>query len=186
MPHDGLRGDFYDWIKPHLHRRIGRELRLAGRVLDIGCGSCELAGYLADTYRQQVTGVDISSKSFPKQLGPLGSGRIDCIQKDAADLDFVAESSMDAVVAVESLHEMKQPNGVLREAYRVLRPGGEMLIVDFPRDSLAQKLWNENYYSPGEVKEQLVRAGFYDIQVRLIEREQVIWARGFRPPVGTP
>ena len=186
MARGGVSEDFYERIKPRLQRRVGRELRLAGRVLDFGCGSCDLGRYLAETYQQRVTGVDISSESFPKQLGSLGRGRIDCIRKDAAHLDFVPDMSMDAVLAVWSLHEMRQANDVLREAHRVLRAGGEILIVDFPRGSLAQRLWNENYYSPGEVKEQLVRAGFYDIQVRLIERGQIIWARGFRPPVGTP
>ncbi len=34
-----------------------------------------------------------------------------------------------------------------REAKRVLRLGGEVLIVDFPRCSLAQRLWNEDYYT---------------------------------------
>ena len=57
-------GQVYEKIKPRLHRRIGRELRLAHRVLDLGCGSCELVRYLADAYEQQVTGVDISSGSF--------------------------------------------------------------------------------------------------------------------------
>jgi len=60
-----LSDNFYDKIKPRLYQRIGRELRLAYRVLDLGCGACELARHLSETYGQKVTGVDISANSFP-------------------------------------------------------------------------------------------------------------------------
>ena len=80
-----------------------------------------------------------------------------------------------------ALHEMDQPESIMTEVHRMLRPGGEILIVDFPKDSLAQKLWDENYYRPDEIKWFLVKAGLVDIRVRLIEREQVIWAIGYQP-----
>ena len=50
-----LPDDFYRRIKARLHKQIGRELRLAGTVVDLGCGSCDLAGYLAQTYRQKAS-----------------------------------------------------------------------------------------------------------------------------------
>jgi cyclopropane fatty-acyl-phospholipid synthase-like methyltransferase len=56
-----LSDNFYDKIKPRLYQRVGKELRLAYRVLDLGCGACELARYLSETYGQKVTGVDISA-----------------------------------------------------------------------------------------------------------------------------
>ena len=60
-----IPNNFYERIKPRLHRRIGREVRLARRVLDLGCGSCDLVQYLAGTYGQEIAGVDISDGSFP-------------------------------------------------------------------------------------------------------------------------
>ena len=60
--------NFCEEIKPHLYKRIGRELRLARYVLDLGCGSFDLVKYLDDSYHQQVTGVDVSSESFLKKL----------------------------------------------------------------------------------------------------------------------
>jgi ubiquinone/menaquinone biosynthesis C-methylase UbiE len=182
MPHSSLPDNFYDNITPRLHRRIGRELRLAGRVLDLGCGSCELVHFLAESYHIHVTGVDISSDSFPEPFSSPGEERRRCIRKDAEHLDFMANESLDAVVTKMALHEMEHPEAILRESYRILRPGGEILIVDFPQDSLAQKIWDENYYSPGEIGKLLAEAQFYDIRVRLIEQGQIIWARGFRPP----
>jgi len=60
------------------------------------------------------------------------------------------------------------------------RPGGKLLIVDFPRGSLAQRLWNEDYYTPGQVSDLLAITGYADISVRLVERRQVLWAKGFQ------
>lgn len=176
-----LTKNLYDRVKPRLYRRIGHELRLAGRVLDLGCGACELVQYLVQAYGQHVSGVDISSRDFPKRSGPSRNARMRCIRRDATHLDFVPSESMDAVVVVWALHEMKHAKRILREAKRVLRPGGEILIVEFPAGSLAQRLWDEDYYTPEELAAMLENAGYQETAVRLIERRQLLWGRGFRP-----
>lgn len=176
-----LNDNFYEKIKPRLHRRIGREVRSARRVLDLGCGSCDLVQYLAARYGQQVTGVDISNNSFPSRRHTPDGSRYDCLKRDAASMSFAENSSADAVIVMWALHEMAGPKTILQEVHRVLRPNGEVLIVDFPKGSLAQRLWNENYFQPSEVEVLLKETGFEQIQVRLIEQEQVMWARGYRP-----
>lgn len=181
MGTQSLPDNFYEKVKPRLHRRIGRELRLARRVLDFGCGPCELVEYLADAYHQKIAGVDVSSGSFPAHRRSRSGRRFRCIRQDAARLSAVAEESVDAVVTVCALHEMDRPDAILAKAREVLRPGGEILAVDFPRGSLAQRLWNEDYYSPGEVERMMTQAGFTDVRVRTIERGQLIWATGYRP-----
>jgi ubiquinone/menaquinone biosynthesis C-methylase UbiE len=174
--------NFYEKIKPRLRQRIGEELRTARRVLDLGCGNCGLDRYLARKYRKEVTGVDISDGSFPSQGSLAGArGILNCIRADASHLEFVNDAGMDAVVSVWALHEIKDTQGALVEAYRVLRPGGRMLIVDFPKGSLAQRLWNENYLTPSKVGALLQNAGFVEVCVRTIHKGQVTWAVGFRP-----
>jgi len=185
MLHEGLGEDFYKRMKPRLHKRIGRELRLARHVLDFSCGSCDLVRYLAATCRQEVTGVDVVSDDFPKRRRCREGVRFRCLRRDATRLPFAADGCADAVVTMWALHEMKQPRAILAEARRVLRPGGELLVVDFPKDSLAQKLWDEDYYRPDEVKHLLEETGLSDIRVRLIERGQVIWARAYQPMAET-
>jgi len=69
---------------------------------------------------------------------------------------------------------MVDARGALKEANRILRPGGEILIVDFPRGSLAQRLWNEDDYDPNEVACTLQQGGFNEVRATTIERGQVI------------
>jgi len=180
-----LPDNFYERIGPRLYRRIGRELRLARRVLDIGCGPCDLVRYLSEAYEQDVTGVDISSERFPGRRRLRQGRRFRCLRRDAGRLLFVDDRSMDAVVMLWALHEMERPEAVLSEIARVLRPGGEVLIVDFPRGSLQERIWKEDFYRPAEVEQLFAQAGLADIRVRLIERQQVLWGRAYRPPAET-
>jgi len=175
----GLSEKFYDRIKPRLIKRIGRDIRLAHRIVDLGCGNCGLADYLAHTYAQEVTGVDISGKDFPKRrTKPRGAGKMRCVKADAGRLDFLENSSIDAVVSFWALHEMPRSEAVLREARRVLRPGGQILVVEFPRGSLAGKLWNENYFTPEQITRMLDDAGFVRVKCKEIERSQILWISG--------
>ena len=58
---------------------------------------------------------------------------------------------IDAAIIFWALHEMKNAQAILQETYRVLRPGGKVLVVEFAHNSLAQKIWNENYYTIKEL-----------------------------------
>lgn len=181
MKTDKLGNDFYEKIKPRLYRRVGRELRLAHRALDLGCGDCELARYLSDTYGHKTIGVDISSASFPDKWRTNRNWQlIRCIREDAARLDSIQDETIDAIVMFWSLHEMNNPQAVLQQAHRVLRTAGKILVVEFPRDSLAQKLWNENYYTSKELTSSLRKSGFKDIRAKRIEHKQILWVTGFR------
>ncbi len=185
-----LPEDFYARIKDRLQERIARELRFAGRVLDVGCGSCELARFLAKKNRQHVIGVDISDGGFANNR--LRGETVECHKADAKELDFLQEGSVHAVVSLYALHEMHKPVAVLKEANRVLRGGGEVLVVDFPRGSLAERLWNEHYYTAQELEDMLKAAGFAAIRASLIESGQLLWVTASspeaeaRPPAGSP
>jgi ubiquinone/menaquinone biosynthesis C-methylase UbiE len=176
-----LPNNFYDKIKPRLYQRVGKELCLAYRVLDLGCGACELAQFLSEAYGQKVTGVDISANSFPKNRNITKNIKgIRCIRKDATRLNFIRNETIDATIIFWALHEMKNSHAILQEAYRVLRPGGKIVVVEFPCNSLAQKLWNESYYTSKELTDSLHKAGFRDIRAKRIEHKQILWVNGYR------
>jgi ubiquinone/menaquinone biosynthesis C-methylase UbiE len=178
MTDEPVPENFYDRLKPSLHRRIAKTLRSATEVVDLGCGDCDLAFFLAESGCQKVIGVDISDASFPRDTQPMEreGASVQCVKKDASALTFLGAETVDAVISVWALHEMSSPVGVLREAKRILRPGRQVLVVDFPRGSLAQRLWNEDYYSSEEVADMLREAGFATVRCELIAQGQVIWA----------
>ena len=181
MQSQDIPDDFYKKIEPHLYQRIGSELRLAHRILDIGCGSCELDRFLERHYRQKITGVDILQENFPKpRRQSQKNSYVQCVKADASNLDFLENASVDAVVSMWALHEIEKPERVLREAQHKLRPGGKILIVDFPQCSLAKRLWNEDYYTASQIKKMLVKIGFKEVQARTVEQRQIIWATGWR------
>ncbi len=173
--------NYYDKVKPNVHRMIGRELRLARVVIDLGCGSCDLVQYLARTYHQKVTGIDISDLCFPRSRHTPDGHAYHCLRRNAGQLTSIENGGVDAVVSMWAFHEMEQPDAVITEIRRVLRRGGQLLIVDFPKNSLAQKLWNENYYTPHRIRQMLEKHDFTEIRTRTIKRDQIMWITGHKP-----
>ena len=176
-----IRGtDLYERVEPRLQRRIGRELRLAGRVLQLGYASRDLAQYLERAHQQHVTVVDICPGISP--LEPRLSGRPwnRCDRVLASHLDFVASQSMDAVVIVWALREAPHARRILREAYCALRPGGEVLVVEPAGEAHKGRVGHGGSDRLDELQGALDLAGFEEISAELIEHGQIIWVKGFR------
>ena len=98
-------------------------------VGDLGCGTGQTTAALAP-YVRQVIAVDESSAM-------LGAARKRLVAHDNVDLRSgrledlpVENASLDVAVLSLVLHFVVEPPGVLREAARVLRSGGRLLVVD--------------------------------------------------------
>ena len=102
-------------------------LDAGARVLDIGSGpgtiTIDLARLVAPG---SVIGVDVSTEAVEEALGLAvdnGIGNVSFTVGDAHALDF-ASDTFDVVHAHQMLHHVADPVAVLREARRVLKPGG--------------------------------------------------------------
>lgn len=107
------------------------------RVLDVGCGSGQLAIALARRREvREVTGIDIADTQIHlarENTERLGLD-INFLVADAAEMPF-SDASFDVVVSTMSLHHWEQPESALREIRRVLAPGGSLLLLDIRRDA---------------------------------------------------
>jgi SAM-dependent methyltransferase len=95
-----------------------------GRVLDLGCGSGELARAVAAA-GLRATACDISAMMLHSAAGQDPAGAVEWVRLDPhwQVLPFPGDV-FDAVVAASVLEYVEEPVAVLGECARVLRPGG--------------------------------------------------------------
>ncbi len=125
--------------------RALQQLQLTGqeRVLDVACGTGELEMRIARQFpRQEVFGLDLSEamlKSARRKLALYPNMHFS--QGDSRQLAF-PDAHFDIVVTCSAFHYMREPQRVITEFARVVKPGGRILIVDWCRDFLFAKIYN--------------------------------------------
>ena len=119
--------------EPRIRRWMVRQCAGADPVLDVGCGAGELC---ADLSRRghRVTGVDLDPAQLAaanRMAPPDGMHPApEWLQDDGQALGRVGDGSFGAVTLVFVLHHMADPGAALRAAWRVLRPGGRLLVAE--------------------------------------------------------
>jgi ubiquinone/menaquinone biosynthesis C-methylase UbiE len=115
-------------------RLRGRVLREAsGHVLDVGVGAGATFGFYSHAVTR-VTGVDVS-RAMLDRARRAATGLafpVDLVEADFQRLLF-RTGSFDTVVCSLSLCGVPEPDTLLREIARVLRPGGRLLAVEHVR-----------------------------------------------------
>jgi ubiquinone/menaquinone biosynthesis C-methylase UbiE len=105
--------------------------RSLGHLLDIGTGTGRMAEIFARS-AQNITALDRSPEMLRIARAKLADRGVaaDLVQGDFTALPF-ADGTIDTVVMHQVLHFAHEPDRVIAEVARVLRPGGAVLIADF-------------------------------------------------------
>jgi SAM-dependent methyltransferase len=123
---------YFDWHEqPGYFRDVTRHFAASARLLDVGCGTGWLAEHFAD-----YTGIDGSPDAVTRATG---RGRNVVLGDVDQPLPF-DDADFDAVVLKDLLEHVADPVAVVREAQRVVRPGG----LVFASSPDAQRwVWND-------------------------------------------
>lgn len=115
--------------------RRAAEVQPGERVVDLACGTGELERRVLDAEpRAQLVGVDLAPSMVERARAKLDAQpRVRFEEADVHALPFEA-GTFDVAVCANTFHYFTHPVQVLREARRVLRPDGRLVILDWCRD----------------------------------------------------
>jgi len=152
---DGVAPSYDTWAQvltffQYLHWREFLVSRMALRpgnlVLDVCTGTAGVALEIADHHDGRIVGIDVSHSMLQAGLSAIEKrnldGKIQLTQGRAEHLPFPDET-FDAVVFTYLLRYVQDADATIRELSRVLKPGGELLSLEFgiPKALWVRALW---------------------------------------------
>lgn len=138
-------------------------------VVDFGCGTGVLTVEIA-RWARKVTAIDRSASALEQASARAerqGLSNVTFLEADLAKLPL-ATGKKDLVVISQSLHHVADPEGVLAEAARILKPGGRLVVLELmPHEEtwVRERLGHAHLgLAPDALQAQLAQAGFKSIQ----------------------
>lgn len=126
-------------------------------VLDVGCGlGATLQALNSQLSNARLVGVNIDERQLQacRTLQAVNGNRLQWQQADAVSLPF-PDNSFDVVLSVEAMFHFSSRQAFFAEAYRVLKPGGRLVITDMLIDPSLPQL-----PLPGFLIEAAVQDGY--------------------------
>ncbi|GIX50476.1 MAG: hypothetical protein KatS3mg132_670 [Limisphaera sp.] len=165
-------------------------------VADLGSGEGLLSELLALRCRR-VIAVDNSGTHRRLRARPA-PGRPACATSSSAWATSRTRPSrtpaMDLVLLSQALHHAEDPARALHSAWRILKPGGQVWILDLLQHNFerARELYGDRWlgFTEGQLQRWLEEAGFRNVEVCVVAREetpphfQTVLAGGTKPEQG--
>lgn len=111
------------------------------KILDLCTGTGDLARMIKNIQPKAiVTGVDFSEKML--EIAKNKGGNINYIQKDITNLPFL-DNEFDIATMGFGLRNIQNAEKAIEEIYRVLKPGGKFLHLDFGEKNIFSKIFDK-------------------------------------------
>ena len=144
--YDGLNHGLSLNIDRIWRRKTVAQMAPAKHVLDVAIGTADLTiEMLRQGKAEQVTGIDLSKEMmvFGKSKIESRKFKVDFVYGNAQQMPF-EDNTFDAVTCAFGCRNFSDLDAGLREMYRVLKPGGQVTILEFsyPKDKCVRALYD--------------------------------------------
>ncbi len=146
-------------------------------VADLGSGEGLLSELLARRC-QRVIAVDNSEKMVAFGANKAKRNGLKNLEFRLGDLQEppIASASVDLVILSQALHHAPEPARAVAGAYRILRPGGQVMILDLLRHHFVQarELYGDHWlgFAESDLQRWLEAAGFKQLEIAVVAREE--------------
>lgn len=162
------------------------DIPMQGKVLDIGPGLGGIDFYLAGKYSVDIIGIDCVQRLVDDANKRVAEhtlvGSVRFMHQDCDNKKYPFDSNtFDIVFAKESLLHVSDKKPLLAEVFRVLKPGGHLVILDWlvPSHNLSENLkkmmkmdgMELQMAMPQEYQDYLHAAGFTNISSQLLNQD---------------
>lgn len=140
-------------VEARIEALVPRDLDL---LVDLGTGTARMLELLADRYRRGV-GIDLSQDMLHYARSRLDSAGVRHAQLRQGDVynPQVDAGSADVIILHQVLHFLDNPALAVREAARLLKPGGIAIVVDLAPHDMEQLRENHAHRRLGFNREQI-------------------------------
>ena len=146
-------------------------------IVDLGAGEGMISQLLADRAKKVIC-VD-SSKSMVRLGTDLAKRKgLSNLEYKLGDLEKIplSKNSVDLALMSQSLHHAQKPEVALSEAFRVLKEGGQLIVIDLKKHHFekARELYGDHWlgFGQNELFRMIGDAGFRGAKVEVVAKEK--------------